>query len=207
MMVARRRVILVVVIAPSVHAVDAERFAVIDLETTGFSPIDDRVVEMACVIVDRGHIVETWSTLVHPARAIPWYATRVHGITDGDVAFAPPFAFAQRALENRCARATIVAHNARFDLGFLPSLAGRPSVCTVALARRAFPDAPNYRNQSLREYLAITVPARYGRLVAHRALADALVTAHVLLRCFAAEALEDALDVPSRGRNEASIMR
>jgi DNA polymerase III epsilon subunit family exonuclease len=163
------------------------RYAVIDVETTGFSPISDRVVEAACVIVDERAIVRTWSSLVNPDRAIPEYATRVHGITDADVRDAPPFERVQRQLFALCYGATVVAHNASFDLSFLPLLAPLPSLCTLRLARRRFPDAPNHRNQTLREYLQIDELLRdYGRLPAHRALADALVTAGILLRCLPA---------------------
>lgn len=157
------------------------RYAVIDLETTGFSAATDRVVEMACVLVQDGRIDQTWSTLVNPERDIPPHATRVHGITDEDVQNAPSFAIAQRALRRMCRGATVVAHNARFDLSFLPALEAWPSLCTIALARRCFPGAPNYRNQTLREYLDIEVEGA----VAHRALGDAMVTAHILLRCLA----------------------
>lgn len=156
------------------------RYAVIDLETTGFSPLEDRVVEMACVLVENGSITQSWRSLVNPGRPIPPYATRVHGITDADVAAAPIFPIAQRYLRSLCAGATVVAHNARFDLSFLPELGHLPSLCTVALARRCFPDAPNFKCQTLREYLQIELDAP-----AHRALGDALVTAHILLRCLA----------------------
>ena len=131
------------------------RYAVIDVETTGFSPLTDRVVEMACVVIEDRAIVRTWSTLVNPARPIPDYATRVHGITDADVAGAPSFMRAQLRLFNLCHDAIVVAHNASFDLGFLPLLSPLPSLCTLQLARRHFPNAPNHKNQTLRSYLKI----------------------------------------------------
>jgi DNA polymerase III subunit epsilon len=131
------------------------RYAIIDLETTGFSPISDRVVEAACVLVQDGAIVRTWSSLVNPERPIPDYASRVHGITDADVAGAPPFERVQRVLYSLCEGATVVAHNASFDLGFLPLLAPLPSLCTLQLARRRFPNAPNHKNQTLRAYLHV----------------------------------------------------
>lgn len=166
------------------------RYAVIDLETTGFSPIDDRVVEAACVLVEDGAIVRSWSTLVDPGRPIPECASRVHGITDADVAHAPPFEWAQCELLTLCEGAIVVAHNAAFDLSFLPLLARLPSLCTLKLARRRFPNAPNHKNQTLREFLRIDELLRsHGRpqlvegMPAHRALADALVTAGILLRC------------------------
>jgi DNA polymerase-3 subunit epsilon len=131
--------------------------------------------------------VRTWSSLVNPGRAIPDYATRVHGITDADVRNAPPFERVQRELLELCLGGTVVAHNASFDLSFLPLLAPLPSLCTLRLARRRFPDAPNHRNQTLREFLHVDELLReYGPLPAHRALADALVTAGILLRCLPA---------------------
>jgi len=129
------------------------RYAVVDVETTGFNPREDRVVEMACVVLEGREIVRTWSTLVNPERSIPDYATRVHGITDEHVARAPSFEIAQRMLWRLCFGATVVAHNANFDLSFLPAIAHLPSLCTLRLARHCFPDAPNHKNQTLREYL------------------------------------------------------
>jgi DNA polymerase III epsilon subunit family exonuclease len=162
------------------------RYAVIDLETTGFSAVNDRVVEMACVLVRDRIIVDRWSTLVNPERRIPEHATRVHGITDEDVANAPSFELAQRQLYRRCRGATVVAHNAAFDLAFLPALHRLPSLCTVRLARRAFPDAPNYKNQTLRAYLELDRDPALAAFSAHRALGDAMVTANILLRCLKA---------------------
>lgn len=169
------------------------RYAVIDLETTGFSPVHDRVVEAACVLVEERAIVGAWSSLVNPGRPIPEYASRVHGITDADVANAPPFAYVQRRLFDLCEGAIVVAHNASFDLSFLPLLAPLPSLCTLQLARRRFPNAPDHKNQTLRAYLEIDrlleTLWRAHPLQAHRALADALVTAGILLRCLPPAAL------------------
>ncbi len=159
------------------------RYAVIDLETTGFSPVHDRVVEMACVLVQDRVIVDHWSTFVNPGCPIPVYATRVHGITDEDVASAPSFELAQRHLHRLCRGTTVVAHNAAFDLAFLPALHRLPSLCTVRLARRAFPDAPNFKNQTLRAYLELDRDPTLAAFPAHRALGDAMVTANILLRC------------------------
>jgi DNA polymerase III epsilon subunit family exonuclease len=161
------------------------RYAVVDIETTGFSPASDRVVEVACVIVQDGRVVHRWSSLVDPERPIPWRATDVHGITDDDVAQAPSFSEVERHLIGLCAGATVVAHNASFDLSFLTALQAQPHLCTLALARRAFPHAPNHKNQTLRRYLEIDRDPLLRGLEAHRALADALVTAAILLRCLA----------------------
>ena len=159
------------------------RYAVIDIETTGFSPVNDGVVEVACVIVQDGQVKLRWSTLVNPERFIPARATDVHGITDDDVACAPTIEAIGPWLSALCAGATVVAHNAQFDLSFLPWLQSYPRLCTLALARRAFPRAPNHKNQTLRDYLRIDRDPSLRGLDAHRALADAQITAAILLRC------------------------
>ena len=173
------------------HVASAALYAVIDVETTGFDPVADRVVEMACTIVDGGRIVSTWTSLVDPQRAIPPRVTRVHGIADRDVRGAPTFDAAARDLVRHCEGAQPVAHNASFDRRFLAPLDDRPWLCTIALARRAYPGAPAYGNQSLRRYLQIDAAlGAEHRIVAHRALDDTLVTAHILLRCLEREALD-----------------
>ncbi len=186
-------------------ALRARRFAVIDLETTGFSPAADRVVEFACVIVQDHRIEYTWSTLVNPLRPIPRYATAVHGITDEHVANARPMWSIEPQIRRLCAGAVIVAHNASFDLSFLPALQSRPSLCTVALARRAFPHAPNHKNQTLRAYLGLDRDQSLRGLEAHRALADALVTAGIFLRCV--ERLRGSCVVPFRPRSLELLAR
>lgn len=159
------------------------RYAVIDVETTGFSPNNDAVVEVACVLVERGCILETFSSLVNPGRPIPAYATGVHGIADSDVRDAPRLVDLHAKLLQLTAGTTIAAHNASFDLSFLPFLAHRPSLCTLQLARHCFPEAPNFKNQTLRRHLGLDALPAIAALGSHRALADAMVTAHLLMRC------------------------
>jgi DNA polymerase III epsilon subunit-like protein len=80
----------------------------------------------------------------------------------------------------------VVAHSARFDAAFLGRSCVESAICTVLLARALVPEAPNHKNQTLRKYLQIDRIAR-EQVRAHRALADAIVTAHILIewrRCF-----------------------
>jgi uncharacterized protein (DUF3820 family) len=81
--------------------------------------------------------------------------------------------------------ATVVAHNARFDLGFLPFLAAKPVICTMRLAMHLV-DAASYRNEALRDYFGIVMPTGHGP--AHRAGADAAITGAVLERLLVAYA-------------------
>ncbi len=154
----------------------------IDVETTGLRPTQDRIVEVACALVDGGRIVDRWATLVNPGVPIPQIATSVHRISDEMVARAPSVTWALRFVRRWCRGRTVAAHCANFDLSFVgPSVATR-GLCTMRLARALFPEAPNHKNQTLRHFLAIDRAAG-ERFEAHRALGDALVSAHVLIAC------------------------
>lgn len=159
-----------------------ERYCVIDVETTGLHPARDRVVEIACALVDAERIVERWATLVNPCIPIPSSATAVHGITDEMVADAPVIESALRDARRLAGGRVFAAHCARFDLSFVGESIAGTALCTMLLARAIFPDAPNHKNQTLRRYLRIDCEAG-EELPAHRALGDALVTAHVLIAC------------------------
>jgi DNA polymerase III epsilon subunit family exonuclease len=159
-----------------------ERYCVIDVETTGFSPTRDRIVEVACALVDGGRVVGRWATLVNPGMPIPAVATSVHGITDDMVEDAPSIVLALRHVRRLCRGRTVAAHCANFDLSFVgPTVASR-GLCTMRLARALFPEAPNHKNQTLRRFLGIDRVAGEA-FEAHRALSDALVSAHVLIAC------------------------
>jgi exodeoxyribonuclease X len=168
-------------------------FAVIDVETTGIDPVADRVVEVACVRIRAGRQIASFTSLVDPGRPIPDDATRVHRITDHDVQGGPSLAALEPTIALMCAGAVVVAHNARFDLTFLPFLSTRPILCTMALAMRLLPQAPNYKNQTLREYLHIDGVGAEGS-TAHRALVDAQVTAGILGACLERYLVQDGVD-------------
>ena len=158
------------------------RYAFVDVETTGFSPITCAVVEVACLVVDHGEVVATFETLVDPQQPIPPYVTAIHGITDQDVASKPALANVAPFVASLCDGAIVVAHNAGFDLGFLPFLQKYPSLCSYRLAYRVVPEAPNHRNQTLGDFFQVSDPILESRS-AHRALADAIVTRHVFFAC------------------------
>ncbi|HEY1867454.1 MAG TPA: 3'-5' exonuclease [Candidatus Cybelea sp.] len=161
---------------------ELERYCVIDVETTGLNPHTDRIVEIACALVDGTRVTEGWSTLINPGMPIPAEATAVNGITDRMVAGAPELGFALRHAQRLGQGRLVAAHCATFDLSFVGPLLGTQALCTMRLARAIFPEAPNHKNQTLRRFLGID---RFAdeRLAAHRALGDALVSAHVLIAC------------------------
>lgn len=150
-----------------------ERLAFIDLETTGGNPAHDRVTEIGVVEVD-GDCVSTWNTLINPERAIPQFIQQLTGIRDDMVADAPTFAQVAGALAGRLEGRLFIAHNARFDYGFVKHEYQRLGqrfradvLCTVRLSRRLFPQYPRHNLDSL--------IARHGLETGdrHRALADA----------------------------------
>lgn len=160
--------------------------AVVDLETTGFSPGPDRAIEIGIVRVDpSGVIVDEWTTLVHPGRDVG--PTWVHGVTDEMVADAPSFAEVADEILDRFEGAVVVAHNAPFDGGFLahefasaglpvPAL---PAACTLQVARWSGLGLPNYRLATCCEAFGLTNAG------AHSALGDARVTAELAVQLFA----------------------
>lgn len=185
-------------------------YAFVDVETTGIDPQHDRVVEVACLLVRDGNTIASFDQLVNPERSIPATASAVHHIVDADVAHAATLNRLQPVLSALCADAVIVAHNARFDLAFLPFLARRPVLCSMRLAMRMIPDAPNFKNQVLRYYLGIDASTPRG-LPAHRALADVTVTRRVFAVCLkrylaaggpdTVEALSTFVSAPRRREN------
>ena len=148
----------------------------LDLETTGATAHVDRITEIGLVEVDQGRHIGEWSSLVNPQRPIPPLIESLTGISDAMVAKAPTFAELAHDLYQRLAGKTLVAHNARFDFGFLQNefrrvgLKYAPDVlCTVRLSRRLYPLERRHNLDS--------VIARHGLSCdnRHRALADARV--------------------------------
>ncbi|MDQ6931946.1 MAG: 3'-5' exonuclease [Candidatus Eremiobacteraeota bacterium] len=106
------------------------RYAFIDVETTGFHPSYARVVELACIVVEHRQVTASLETLIDPQIPIPRFATEIHGITDARVRGKPSLEAIRDQLLAQCREATVVAHNAPFDLSFLPFLRSRPIACS-----------------------------------------------------------------------------
>lgn len=157
-------------------------YAVVDVETTGLDPRTDRIVEVAVVRCDaRGEVVSEWSSLVQPERDPG--PTGVHGITADDLAAAPRFAEVAEALAARLEGSVVTAHNLAFDARFLHEEWERaaverprlPGLCTLTLSRDLHPDRPDGYSLA-----ACAAAAGIDQPDAHRALADARVTASLL---------------------------
>jgi DNA polymerase-3 subunit epsilon len=164
------------------HQLPAGRLAILDLETTGADPRDDRITEVGMLLVDDGEVIEEWSALVNPGRHISAGIEALTGITDRMVERAPPFASVAHDLAQRLSGRVVVAHNARFDYTFLRNelrragqVLANPMLCTVRLSRQLAPDEARHNLDTLIARHGLACDGR------HRALPDARLVYRLLL--------------------------
>jgi DNA polymerase-3 subunit epsilon len=160
-------------------------YVIFDTETTGLRPTSgDKIIEISAVRVTGGRVLtgETFDTLVDPERPIPKDSIRFHGITDDKVAGQPVIKDVLPRFHEFVGDAVLVAHNAAFDVKFLKineKEAGisfdNPVLDTLLLSLLIEGDAEDHSLEGICERLHITIEDR------HRALGDALATAHVLV--------------------------
>lgn len=158
-------------------------FVIVDLETTGGSPVDAGITEIGAVKVRAGEVLGEFQTLVNPGTSIPPFITALTGISDSTVAGAPTLEGVFPSFLEFMAGATLVAHNAGYDVGFLKGAAAvleQPwpevrVVDTVRMARAALPagEVPNRKLATLAQHFRAPVSPT------HRALDDARATVHV----------------------------
>lgn len=159
------------------------KFVVFDIETTGFSAVNDRIIEIGAVKVENGEIVDRYSTFVNPERPIPFEIEKLTGINDGMVVDAaviedilPEFlAFSEDCI--------MVAHNAEFDMSFIKENCRRMNllrkftvVDTLAMAQSMLPDLKNYKLDTVVEAVGGTLENH------HRAVEDAESTADIFVK-------------------------
>jgi len=148
-------------------------YVMLDLETTGAQALQDRITEVAAVRVEEGREVARWSSLVNPGVRIPLFIQRLTGIDDAMVATAPPFAELAPQLLALLDGAVLVAHNVRFDHGFLKSEFARldmdlrvKTLCTVRLSRLLYPQHKGHGLDALMQRHGLHTQSR------HRAMGD-----------------------------------
>lgn len=157
---------------------------VLDFETSGMSPLQgDRAIEIGAVRIVEGAIVDRFQSLMNPGRRINSFIEDYTGITNAMVQAAPPAAEVMAAFDHFIADDPLVAHNASFDRRFLDAELQRIDrcrrqafACSMLLARRIYPEAPNHKLGTLVTYKSLPTDGRF-----HRALADAEMTAHLWL--------------------------
>ncbi|WP_033126552.1 PolC-type DNA polymerase III [Eubacterium sp. ER2] len=155
-------------------------FIVFDLETTGFSPIKDKIIEIGAVKVEKGKITERFSTFVNPQIPIPFKITQLTSITDAMVLDAPPIEEVLPRFLEFVGDGVLVAHNASFDVSFIEQNCRyediQPdftSVDTVAMARVLLPTLSRFKLNIVAKALNISLENH------HRAVDDAGATAEI----------------------------
>ena len=191
-------------------------FAVVDVETTGMrAGGGDRITEIAVVVVHGGRREVVVDSLVNPGRPIPPAICAITNITNAMVRDAPTFAEVVDQVMAALAGRVFVAHNARFDWGFVSAEVRRardlaldgPQLCTVRLARRLVKGVRSCGLDNLTQHFGFDNPAR------HRAAGDALVTADLLARLLwlareeGAHTLQDLSAIALRRRSRSPRKR
>ena len=146
----------------------------LDIETTGMGPAESRITEIGAVRVENGAVAGTFSQLVNPEQKVPWFITKLTGITDEMLWDAPLFKAVANDLEVFFDGAIFVAHNVNFDYSFIKAefarLGGGFSMdrfCTAKLSRRLYPQQRRHNLDTIIATHNIAVKDR------HRAYDDA----------------------------------
>ncbi len=162
-----------------------DEFVIFDIETTGFSHVNDRIIEIGAVKVKNQHVVERYSSFVDPQRPLPLKITELTKITDSMVKGQRRIDAVLPEFLEFCGDAVLVAHNANFDMGFIRKNARdlripfpNYQLDTVTLARYLFPELKRHRLDTIAKHLNIFMGSH------HRAVDDAETTANILFRAF-----------------------
>ena len=158
-------------------------FVVFDIETTGFSPVNNRIIEIGAVKVSKGEITERFSTFVNPDVPIPFEIEKLTGINDSMVMEAPSIEQVLPGFLAFCEGAVLVAHNAEFDMSFIKENAVRQNlkrefiyVDTVGIARILLPHQAKHTLDAVAKTLGISLENH------HRAVEDAEATAEIFVK-------------------------
>lgn len=160
-----------------------ERIAVIDFETTGLSPNSScRATEIAVVMLENGRIVERYQSLMNTGVRVPAFIEQLTGISNAMLRTAPPAEKVMNEVNEFVGCTPLVAHNASFDQKFWDFELGRIKrtrlqnfACSLLLARRLMPAAPNHKLGTLTTFARLPHTGQ-----AHRAMADAEMAANLM---------------------------
>ena len=160
-----------------------EEYVVFDIETTGFSPVKNRIIEIGAVKVRGGEIVDRFSTFVNPKTPIPFEIEKLTGIRDDMVMDSPTIETVLPEFLEFCKDAVLVAHNANFDMSFIKENAKRLDipkeftyVDTVGIARMLLPNQAKHTLDAVAKTLGISLENH------HRAVDDAAATAEIFVK-------------------------
>ena len=162
-----------------------DTYVVFDLETTGFSSKNDKIIEIGAVKIQNGVIIDNFSEFVNPRRPIPYNITELTGINDDMVRDAQAIEEILPRFIEFIGDSVVVAHNAGFDCSFISKncndlgLAFTPTVVdTVPLCRFLYPELKSVKLNLVAKYLGVKLESH------HRAVDDAKATADILVECF-----------------------
>ena len=166
-------------------------FTIFDVETTGFSPTQHRIIEIAAVRIDLNGTESFFSTLVNPSQKIPHRITQITNISNAMIADAPIFADIGNTFCDFARGTTLIAHNAKFDLAFLQESLARTglqpwkgkTLDSLILTKQTFNNLPSYKLQDLKLLLGLDFDPENS---AHRALDDAKLTVSLVNKIFTA---------------------
>ncbi|MBO5094096.1 MAG: PolC-type DNA polymerase III [Lachnospiraceae bacterium] len=158
-------------------------YVVFDLETTGFSPVNNRIIEIGAVRVSGGEITDRYSAFVNPQTPIPYEIVKLTSIRDEDVIGAPTIETLLPEFLKFCEGCVLVAHNAGFDMGFLLENAKRQGLAcdftyvdTVGISRVLLPHQAKHTLDAVAKTLGVSLENH------HRAVDDAEATAEIFLK-------------------------
>lgn len=182
-----------------------QRFAIVDIETTGSHAKGHGITEIAVIISDGRAILERWETLIDPGTPIPLHITQLTGITNEMVEAAPTFDAIADELEDLLQNSVFVAHNVGFDYAFIRGhfeTMGRvwrsPKLCTVRMGRKLLPGHASYSLGRICQDLNIANEAR------HRAMGDCTATVELFHRMMALDSAEAVVaSMLKRGERES----
>ena len=173
-------------------------FVVFDIETTGFSPVNNKIIEIGAVKIRQGEITDRFSVFVNPGVPIPFEIEKLTSINDSMVMDAPPIEVILPQFLNFCQDAVLVAHNANFDMSFIMENAKRQGISrkftfvdTLGIARVLLTHQAKHTLDAVAKTLSISLENH------HRAVDDAECTAHIFLK-FSAMLRERGADTLSR---------
>lgn len=171
-----------VVINPTEQTLADATYVVFDIETTGLSVINNKIIELAGVKMQDGKVVDKFETFVNPHEKIPYHISQLTHITDEMVVDAPELEDVLPKFIEFVGNAVLVAHNARFDMGFIQESCKRqglpvlpnPVLDTLELARVQYPTMKNHRLNTLSDKFKVSLDNH------HRAVDDSAALGQVL---------------------------
>ena len=188
-----------------------DEVVVFDLETTGFSPVNDRIIEIGAVKVRDGRITERFSAFVNPEKPIPFRIEQLTGINDGMVEDAPTIDEVLPEFLAFCGDAVLAAHNAGFDMSFLKENARRQGILreftcldTMGIARLLLPHQAKHTLDAVAKTLNILLENH------HRAVDDAECTAQMyraFCRMLSERGITSLAELAEAGRSNPEIIK